>query len=249
VYRFVAVLVLVFSAIPSVYGNTDEKELIIKMRSEFERIVGKEVVLDDNYRVWIESDVERLVRTLPEHDQVSQFFQYTDRNPERQIGAVVWYDGATGKACVIGADKLSTGSPKRKGHFETPVGAFMNTVSNLSYRAEGTKNKKGWRGLGAKGSRVWDFGWQNTVHTDGIRSIRLLMHATDPQFGESRLGKVDSKGCVRISAKMNKFLDQFGILDADYEKQINNKSVSWILKKDRTPIHYAGKYLLVGESN
>ena len=152
------------------------------------------------------------------------------------------------KISIIGADKVSTGNPKRKGHFQTPAGIFANTVSNFSYRAEGTKNKKGWRGLGAKGSRVWDFGWQDTSHVDGKRSIRLLMHATDPENGEKHLGKIDSKGCIRISAKMNQFLDQFGILDADYEAQLGKKKSQWILRKDRMPVNYAGKYLLVGES-
>jgi hypothetical protein len=206
------------------------------------------VVLDGEYRARIESDAEQLVRTLPMYDQVSQFFHYIDRNPKKQIGAVMRYDGATGKASVIGVGKVSTGNPKLKGHFETPIGVFPNSVANFNYRAEGTKNKKGWRGLGAKGSRVWDFGWQDTIHTDGIRSIRLLMHATDPDYGESRLGRVDSKGCVRISAKMNRFLDQFGVLDADYEAQPADKRVNWLLRKDRTPIRYAGKYLVVGES-
>lgn len=247
-YWIMAVLVLAFACISGIRAEVSESDFIKKMRSEFERTVGSKIALGDAYRAWIESEVEQLVLTLPAHDQVSQFFYFVDRNFEKQIGAVVWYDSAAKKASIIGADKVSTGNPKRKGHFETPVGVFANTVSNFNYRAEGTKNKKGWRGLGARGSRVWDFGWQNTFHTDGSRSIRLLLHATDPEQGEVRLGKVDSKGCVRVSAKMNRFLDQFGILDAEYEARSSVKRVGWLLKKDRTPVKYAGKYLLIGES-
>lgn len=243
-YWIVAVFILTSVFISDIYAEVSESDFIKKMRSEFKLKVGSNVVLEDNYRVWVESVVEQLVITLPEHDRASQFFYFVDRNSERQIGSVVWYDGTTKKASVIGADKVSTGNPKLRGHFKTPVGVFANTVSNFGYRAEGTKNSKGWRGLGAKGSRIWDFGWQNT----GPHSIRLLMHATDPQFGEPRLGKVDSKGCVRVSAKMNKFLDQFGILDAEYEALSGAKRISWLLKRDRTPVKYAGKYLLVAES-
>lgn len=237
-----------FIFISNVRAEVSEDDFIKKIRSEFERIVGSNVVLEDKYLVWVESSVERIVLTLPAHDQVSQFFYFVDRSFERQIGSVVWYDSAAKKASIIGVDKVSTGNPKRKGHFETPIGVFANTVSNFNYRAEGTKNKKGWRGLGAKGSRVWDFGWQDTAHVDGNRSIRLLLHASDPKQGEERLGKVDSKGCVRVSAKMNRFLDQFGILDAEYEARSSEKRVSRLLKKDRTPVKYAGKYLLVRES-
>ncbi len=243
-----AVFVLMSIFISSVCAEASESDFIKKMRSEFERIVNSNVVLEDRYSAWVESTVEQLALTLPVYDQASQFFYFVDRSYERQIGAVVWYNSAAKKASIIGADKVSTGNPKRKGHFETPIGAFANTVSNFNYRAEGTKNKKGWRGLGTKGSRVWDFGWQNTSHTDGSRSIRLLLHASDPEQGEVRLGKVDSKGCVRVSAKMNRFLDQFGILDVEYEMRSNEKRISWLLKKDRTPVKYAGKYLLVGES-
>lgn len=246
----VVILFLVSVFILSICAKVEAGDnfLVEKMRLEFKEKVRSNLELDGMYLLWVEKDVERLISMLPAHDQVSQFFHYIDRNPAKQMGILVWYDSVIKKVSIIGADKVSTGNPKRKGHFQTPVGVFANTVSSFSYRAEGTKNKRGWRGLGAKGSRVWDFGWQNTVHSDGIRSIRLLMHATDPENGEVRLGKVDSKGCIRISAKMNQFLDQFGILDADYEARTQEKRIQWILRKDRIPVNYAGKYLLIGES-
>ena len=74
--------------------------------------------------------------------------------------------------------------------------------------------------------------------------IRLLLHATDPDFGEQRLGNPDSKGCIRISGELNEFLDHFGIIDKDYEKH-----KYWSLKKDREPVFYQGEYLLVGDSS
>ena len=128
-------------------------------------------------------------------------------------------------------------------------GKFENTVKNFGYRALGTKNDKGWKGLGEKGSRIWDFGWQKTEYKNGGKQIRLLIHATDPIYGEKRLGKRDSKGCIRISAKLNKFLDHYGVLDDDYEKNRNMKRASWLLRNDRKPIAFAGKYLIVGDSS
>src|SRR3954452_3801509 len=84
-----------------------------------------------------------------------------DRNPAVQELLVV---GAfPGKPWeVIGATHVSTGKPGRKEHFLTPIGVFRNTADILGYRAEGTKNENGVRGLGMKGMRVWDFGWQQT---------------------------------------------------------------------------------------
>ena len=74
------------------------------------------------------------------------------------------------------------------------------------------------------------------------------MHATDPNFGEPQLGKTASKGCVRISNKLNEFLDIFGILDKDYERNNNLKKVQSLLRKDRKPLVFQGSYLIVGNS-
>ena len=70
--------------------------------------------------------------------------------------------------------------------------------------------------------RVWDFGWQPAergwkVEPDLV-DIRLLMHATDPDYLEQRLGRPASQGCIRVPAAMNRFLDMHGVLDADYER-------------------------------
>jgi hypothetical protein len=72
------------------------------------------------------------------------------------------------------------------------------------------------------------------------------MHATDPSYGETKLGRRDSKGCVRISAALNEFLDFFGILDYNFE---NSGKAQWVLRKDRSPVSHAGKYIIIGDSS
>src|ERR1700733_15791999 len=61
---------------------------------------------------------------------------------------------------VIGGSKVSTGQSGRRGYIIPPVGAVLHTDAILDYRALGTFNENHIRGLGLKGIRVWDFGWQ-----------------------------------------------------------------------------------------
>lgn len=224
-----------------------KKEEINMLQEEFAERIGKAVEIEPAYRNEIFQDALR--RLLAADINENQYFLYVDRNPERQLIFVCFLDKENKKIIEIGRDKVSTGNPQRKGdYFFTPVGVFRNTVENSSYRALGTKNEQGWRGLGEKGSRVWNFGWQRSYkivnNAKVFIDIRLLLHATDPDFGEQRLGEQDSKGCIRISGNLNKFLDHFGIIDRDYEKHNH-----WLLKKDREPVFYQGEYLLVGDSN
>jgi len=219
---------------------------IEKMQSEFKKNVDS-MTLEEDYLKFIMADAREIILNI-DGSKESQFFVYADRNLARQIALVCFFDSAAGKIAIIGADKISTGNPERKGYFPTPTGVFENRVENPSYRALGTKNQKGWMGLGVKNSRVWDFGWQETVKNDQKFEIRLLMHATDPVFGEKKLGEVDSKGCVRISARLNEFLDHYGILDKNYEENKHLRKVSWLLAADREPTVLAGKYLLIGDS-
>ena len=216
-----------------------------KIQSEFGRIVGKEPIKEK----YLISTAKYCVAAISAHPefQKSQYFVYADRNPDRQLVMVCFYDAALKKVEILGVDKASTGNPDRNGFFETPLGFLKSTPAIMGYRAQGTKNGKGWRGLGGKGSRIWDFGWQRTYKNGHPVQIRLLMHATDPDFGEPRLGRVDSKGCIRISAKLNRFLDHFGIIDKEYEEWNSAKKI-WLLKADREPANYAGKYVLVGDS-
>ncbi len=81
--------------------------------------------------------------------------------------------------------------------------------------------------------------------------MRLLMHATDPDHGEPRLGGPDSKGCVRISAAANAFLDRRGILDRHYEALAGAETDRdlWLLRADRDVTPHSGSYLVVGDSS
>jgi hypothetical protein len=175
-----------------------------------------------------------------------------DRNPAVQELLVV---GAfPGKPWeVIGATHVSTGKPGRKEHFLTPIGVFRNTADILGYRAEGTKNENGVRGLGVKGMRVWDFGWQRTDdwRTSGARiDIRMEMHATDPDLLEHRIGKPDSEGCIRIPAAMNRFLDRYGVIDAQLEAAAKtDRRFAALLAADRIPTAIAGTLLIIVDSS
>jgi len=184
----------------------------------------------------------------------SQYFVYADRNPSAQFISVGFYDAERNQVEILGVDLISSGNIEKGGdYFETPTGVFENVVENFSYRALGTPNQDGWRGLGAKDSRVWDFGDQKGLkkykNGNTVSQMRLLMHSTDPDKGEARLGRTDSKGCVRISQGLNRFLDTYAILDRNYEEWAKTKPDSWLLKKDRKPVAYPGKFLIIGDSS
>ena len=79
--------------------------------------------------------------------------------------------------------------------------------------------------------------------------IRLLLHATDPDYLEKRLGRPASKGCVRIPAAMNRFLDRHGVLDADYERAAkDDPRFEPVLLRERTPTPLAGNALVIVDS-
>jgi len=222
-------------------------EELQKMREIFNETVG-EVVADIDHLNLLSGDAARRFLSLGEEAKRSQYFLYADRNPSRQVAFVGFYNAKDGKVAIIGLDKISSGNEKRRGFFITPTGVFKNSPDFVGYRALGTKNDDGWRGLGVKGSRVWDFGWQKTRKNGEEIMIRFLLHATDPIFGEKRLGKIDSKGCIRISGKLNYFLDHYGLLDREYEIKKDDKKISWLLKVNREPVIFSGQYLLVGDS-
>jgi hypothetical protein len=155
---------------------------------------------------------------------------------------------------VIGGSKVSTGQAGRRGYFITPVGVFLHTDGILDYRALGTFNENHIRGLGLKGMRVWDFGWRPAERgwksADDLVDIRLLMHATDPDYLEQRLGRPASQGCVRVPAAMNRFLDVHGVLDADYELAArDNLRFRSILRLEREPSPLAGNAMIVVDSS
>lgn len=173
----------------------------------------------------------------------SQYIVVVDRNKDTQILALAYYNKEDNTVEFTNFSSVSTGN-NRQGHFITPLGWFENVVEHGSYRAQGTKNSNGIRGYGKKGMRVWDFGWQQAQagwkNKTDVRDIRLQMHATDPDVLQKKLGTPQSQGCVRVHESVNKFIDNFGILDKHFEEE-----KYWALSKDRQPVENAGSYILV----
>lgn len=181
-----------------------------------------------------------------------QLLVVVDRSPRRQQLCIV-LARAKGAWEAIGGSKVSTGQAGRRGYFITPLGVFVHSPAILDYRAEGTFNENHIRGLGLKGMRVWDFGWHAAPKgwsSDGAEGeIRLLLHATDPDYLEARLGRPASKGCIRVPAAMNRFLDRHGVLDASYERAAGTDAlIRAVLRPDRVPTPLAGDVLVVIET-
>ncbi len=190
----------------------------------------------------------------------SQYLVMVDSNPHVQAIFVYWLDAqappdflsSSERFRFIGASPVSSGKPGRYDYFTTPLGVFAHTLENKDFRAEGTLNKLGIRGLGIKGMRVFDFGCVEAERGwDGGRTslMRLLVHATDPDYLEQRLGMAMSKGCIRIPETLNIFIDRYGILDADYQQALANGENMWMLRPDRTPTLWSGRYLVIIDSD
>lgn len=180
----------------------------------------------------------------------SQYVLLVDRNARVQAALLYWLPAA-GPPVYVGASSVSTGKVGQFDHFETPTGVFSHTLANPDFRAEGTRNANGILGYGAKGMRVYDFGWQTANKGWGDRApatMRLQMHATDPYVLEQRLGTAQSKGCIRISATFNRLIDRLGLLDADYELAAALVTPPWVLLRDRAPVTGAGRYLIIVDS-
>lgn len=189
----------------------------------------------------------------------SQYVVLVDSSPQVQAIFIYWLDSqapadflsSSARFRFIGAAQISSGKPGRFDYFTTPLGVFAHTLENKDFRAEGTFNKLGIRGLGDKGMRVYDFGWAEGVRgwgKGGTSQMRLLIHATDPDYLEKYLGVARSKGCIRIPETLNSFIDRFGILDADYELALANGEKLWVLRPDRTPTPWSGRYLVIIDS-
>jgi hypothetical protein len=181
-----------------------------------------------------------------------QLMVVVDRNPSVQQMRII-LARPYGEWQSLGGTRVSTGQAGRRAYYLTPTGVFLHTGAILDWRAEGTFNPQHIRGLGLKGMRVWDFGWQRAERGWGASGeqgdIRLLLHATDPDYLEQRLGRPASKGCVRIPAAMNRFLDRHGVLDADYERAATvDDRFAALLLPDRMPTPLAGNALVIVDS-
>ena len=183
----------------------------------------------------------------------AQVLVVVDRNPlVQQLALIVAQPDAAW--VMLGGTHVSTGQPNRHGYYITPTGVFLHDGSILDYRAQGTFNENHIRGLGVKGMRIWDFGWQwadkGWLHTGERGQIRLLMHATDPAYLARRIGRPASEGCVRVPADMNRFMDHHGVLDTDY-LQVAPSVAAYraILPDNADPTPLAGDTLVVIDSS
>lgn len=232
--------------------SAEEKQKEINFVSQqFQKV--KQRHISDEEQATYQATINQLLNSESENNiglQASQFIIIVDRAVKRQVAILTFWDYETKQATIIGFTPVSTGLGnvrKRKDYFFTPTGLFENLPDNPSYRAMGTKNENGIRGLGRKDMRVWDFGWQKARagwRQNFIIDIRFEMHATDPDYLEQRLGTPQSEGCVRIHQTFNQFLDKYGIIDKNYEDLSKTQKV-WVLRKDREPVQLAGKYINV----
>lgn len=223
-------------------------EITAALQEAHQRMVSRALPIapDDEARwnAWIAAQWTASGKTI-DHDQT---VVVVNRNPLVQRIAVL-IAHPSGAWTLIGQSPTSTGRTGSKDHFISPVGVFDHDASIIDYRALGTKNENGIRGIGAKGSRVWDFGWQSAqtgwLKTPEMRTIRFELHATDPDLLEQRLGHPASAGCIRISAGLNKFLDHYAVLDAVPE-QLAPTSRAWsaLLPTGGAPL-LPGRYMIV----
>jgi hypothetical protein len=183
----------------------------------------------------------------PEQSREAQYVVLVDRN--KFVQAVIFYWMSADRVFhFIGASPVSTGKPGSFDHFITPTGVFEHTIDNPDFFSQGTPNEFGIRGYGRKGMRVYDFGWQMATKGwdgGGESELRLQMHATDPTRLESKLGTRQSKGCIRIPASLNAFIDRYGILDGDYERAMVLGMNFWVLSKTREATPWSGRFLVV----
>lgn len=216
------------------------------LATEFAQQVASRLLLPDDEQLAYAARLQAALVAAQLTLAAPQFIVLVDRSPNVQAALLYW--GSERGWQFIGASPVSTGLPGRYEHFLTPLGVFDHSLANPDFRAEGTKNKLGFRGYGVKGGRIYDFGWIESPRGwgDGAMSkLRLQMHSTDPVLAEPRLGTAQSEGCVRIPATLNDFIDRHGLLDEDYDRALAEGDTLWVLRKDRTPVSSPGRYLVV----
>jgi hypothetical protein len=222
-------------------------ESYLDVAAEYAVLVDRRLAIDtESSQLYGQLAIDKLAQAGL-HGLAPQYLLLVDRSPQVQA-ILVFIIGFNKYPDLIGASPVSTGRPSGFDHFETPEGVFSHTTANLDFRSMGTKNELGIRGYGAKGMRVYDFGWQQARKGWGDRAtglMRLQMHATDPDLLEHRLGSAQSKGCIRIPATLNRLIDTYGLLDADYESALRAGRSLWMLAPGRTPTPWSGRYLIV----
>jgi hypothetical protein len=238
-------------ALPAVRSSWASSDPVDALRSAFAAEVGSPAVPPERARQALALGREMLASRLDR----PQAFLLVDRaeDADGQWAHVAVGGPGASPWDIVGAGRVSTGRRGRFDHYLTPVGVFEHDGSILGWRAEGTPNAQGIRGLGARGMRVWDLGWQDAqtgwLPRPEMRRIRLLVHATDPVHLEPRLGTPASKGCVRVSGRMNRFLDRHAVLDAAYlAAASSNPRIAALLPSDGVPSPLAGRFVVVVET-
>lgn len=197
---------------------------------------------------------QRLQTALDEKDLgalAGEFVILVDRAATVQALFIYFRAMPGGPWQMIGASPVATGRPGEFDHFLTPLGVFEHTPSNMDFRAEGTMNDNGIRGYGARDMRIYDLGWVDGERgwgKGGRSPMRFQMHATDPDRLEPLLGIRHSKGCVRIPASLNAFIDHYGIVDAEYQALVDSGKSLWVLHPSREVTPWAGRFIVVIDS-
>lgn len=247
--KFLLAIVFLLATISVSAQVEDGTSLALVFRSEVDRRLDVPQEAQAHYAQLLEAALASAEMLFTR----SQYVLLLDRNPNVQAIFVYWADAlpAQNRFYFIGASPASTGKPGGFEHFITPTGIFAHTLANKDYRAEGTRNRRGIRGLGRKGMRVYDFGWEQGERgwgRGGQSQMRLMVHTTDPDYLEPYLGTIMSKGCIRIPATLNIFIDRYGLLDADYEQALAEGKKLWMIRKDRTPTPWSGRFLVIIDS-
>ena len=215
----------------------------------YEREVDRRLELPLPERAYYAERLRQALAAAGVRLERTQFVVLVDRSAQVQA-AMVWWMSPEGGAGLVGVSPASTGRPSGFEHFETPLGVFEHSLANPDFRAEGTKNAYGIRGYGDRGMRVYDFGWVTgrRAWAPGEQLMRLQLHATDRDRLEPRLGQRESKGCIRIPATMNRFIDRYAVLDEAYDAALAQGHTFWVLRSDRSPTPWSGRWMVVVDS-
>ncbi|WP_175759371.1 hypothetical protein [Burkholderia ambifaria] len=223
----------------------------IDMRKEFTQEVTRRLNVPASEQRAYGVRLQKALSDANLGDLAGEYVVMVDRAPNVQALFIYFRATPTNAWLMIGASPVGTGWPGKYDHFLTPLGVFHHTPDNMDFRAEGTTNDNGIRGYGQRDMRIYDFGWVDGERgwgKGGKSPMRFQMHATDPDRLEALLGIRHSKGCVRIPASLNTFLDRHGILDDAYQARVEAGKSLWVLRHDRDITPIAGRYLVVIDS-
>ncbi|MBU9358226.1 hypothetical protein [Burkholderia multivorans] len=223
----------------------------LDMRERFAQEVTRRLNVPANEQRAYGERLQRALAAADLADLAGEYVAMVDRAPNVQALFIYFRATPANAWLLIGAAPVATGLPGQYDHFLTPLGVFHHSPDHMDFRAEGTTNENGIRGYGHRDMRIFDFGWidgERGWGKGGKSAMRFQMHATDPDRLEPLLGIRHSKGCVRIPASLNTFLDRHGILDDDYQARVEAGKSLWVLRGDREISPIAGRYLVVIDS-